>query len=341
MKNCSIASLFLDKDKFYRVLSQNQNIFLMTGTIYKRMGKIEELFPINNDFVQILYNISDEKQNQKKDIDLIKLLFNKFISSFPDRYICFGFIIKCLNDEKYKKINCKVLKEFLSLNDISILFLNKITLGKISCSSSTFEDLFYYDKLHLDKSDALIHNEKLTINLNFNIKRIIYMKEIDTEQIVSIIQKIIINSFEESYILIKESKVKVLMPQKVSTKDNLLTKKEINYQKIYINIASNLFFSLIVEKTLDLYKKKNLLKKEIINQVINNFDFDDIRLKSKNEDDSLHFDIKGKQNKNMVINSNNLILNLNLSDFYFNQLTKEIFSNIKINEDNDIFYLNI
>ena len=55
MKNCGIASLFLDKEKFYPILSQNQNIFLMTGTIYKRMGKVEELIPINNDFVQILY----------------------------------------------------------------------------------------------------------------------------------------------------------------------------------------------------------------------------------------------------------------------------------------------
>lgn len=341
MKNCGIASLFLDKEKFFPILSQNQNIFLMTGTVYKRMGKVEELIPINNDFVQILYNISDEKIISKKDIELIKLLFNKFISSFPDGYNCFGIIIKCLHDEKFRKINGKILKEFLSLNDISILFLNKVTLGKISCSSSSFEDLFYYDKLHLEESDFLIHNEKLTINLNFNIKRIIYMKENDITQIASFIQKIILNSFEESYILIKESRVKVLMPQKVTMKDNLLTKKESNDKKIYINISSNLFFTLIIEKTLDLEQKKTLLKKEIINKVMNNFDFDDIRLKSKNEDDSFHFDIKGKQNKNLILNSSNLILNLNLSDFYFNQIAKEVLPNVKINEDNGNFYLHI
>lgn len=332
MTNCTpIASLCLQKNKHLSTLSrEDYSIFLMLGAIHKRIGIVEELIPINSQFTNILTSLSNSKDLTENENTMITNLIQNIIPSFDKGLQFFGVLIKTLNDDNFIPLDVKMIRNKLSIKEFSIVYLNKITLVKIYSASSNFGDIFYYDELDLNN----YHNEKIMIDVNLSIKRIIYMKEIDTNYIASSIENIISNCIKESFIIIKDNKAKILIPLSLLVKEDLFGKKESYYKKVLINISSHISFTLSTEN-------KENVKNEIIERIKKYFDYDCIEVRKISDVGEISFEIKGKQYNNYVLNHRNNILSSSMNKEKYIMMMKELFPSFKSIEKDGIFYIDI
>ena len=332
MTNCPpIASLCLQKNKHLSALSrEDHSIFLMLGAIHKRIGIVEELLPINSQFINILTCLSNLKMLTENENTMITNFIQNVIPSFDKEMNFFGVVIKTLNDDNISPLDVKMIRNKLSMKEFSIVYLNKITLEKIYSASSNFGDIFYYDELDLKN----YHNEKIMIDVNLNIKRIIYMKEIDTKNIVSSIDNIITNCIKESFIIIKDNKAKILIPRSLLVKEDLFGKKESYYKKVLINISSHISFTLSMEN-------KENVKNEIIERIKKSFDYERIEVRKTSDVGEISFEIRGKKYNNYVLNHRNSILSSSMNNEKYIMMMKELFPSFRSIEKDGIFYIDI
>ena len=329
-----IASLCLQKNLHLSTLSNEKyHSFIMLGTIHKRIGIVEDLIPINEKFESILSTLSNGKPLSEKEDELMTNLIQNVFNSLEKNLILLGVVIKRLNDDdNFVPLDVKMIKNKLSIKDFSIVYLNSITLAKIYCASANFGDIFYYDELDLND----YHRDRLTININLNIKRIIYMKEIDSQSIASSIEKIISNCINESYIMIQDNKVKILIPRSLLVKEDLFGKKESFYKKVLINISSQISFTLSAD---DKQNKTDYIKKEIIERMKTDFDYDNIEVKKTSDANDITFEVKGRRYNRYVMNHNNIIMASSMNKDKFIIMIKQLFPSLTIIEKDGVNYI--
>ena len=217
---------------------------------------------------------SDEKLLQEDKVLTADL--REIISSLPSFLHCFGFIIKTLNDNSILNFDMNKIRNHLKVEDIALLFINKVSLAMIKCTSLCFGKLFYVESV--DEEEP---KNKKFINMNFSLERIIYSKEINTLEIVEYIKNEIKNIINQSFLRFKDREIALLIPKALLKVNDMFNQNVNNNKKIYIKFSHSVL--LIIEEE----EEEKEIKEKITKILLDSVKHDDIEVLNDNKNDDL------------------------------------------------------